>query len=218
MAIEPEDGHEPRDYTKLIWGGILLVALLALAALAMSGAQTSTSTQVSARHILVKFDAADPAQRQRALDTVSKLRERIVAGEAFEKLAKDYSDDPQSGARGGYLGWTDKGMFEKAFEDYVWTAPIGELSPIVTTGYGFHLIQVIDRRYSEADRYEQELNEKVRQAPPNVKVNVPEGLPSAQPATGKTSAPAAATPAPAEPAVPAIAPPSASETPAPAAP
>lgn len=212
MANEIEEVGEHRDYTKLIWGGIVVVALLLLGALAFSGSQGTSSTQVSLRHILVKFDAADPAQRQRALDTISSLRERILAGEDFEKLAKEYSDDPQTGARGGYLGWTDKGVLEKSFEDYVWSAPLGELSPIVTTGYGFHLIQVLDRRYSEADRYEQELNEKVRKAPSNIEIKVPAGLPSAQPAeTAPKPLP------PAQP-VPAITPPAASEAPAAAAP
>jgi len=212
MTTENEAGTEPRDYTKLIWGGILLAAFALLAALALSGKKDMTTTQVSSRHILVKFEAGDPAQRQRALETVSSLRERILAGESFEKLANDYSDDPQSGARGGYLGWVEKGVFEKAFEDYVWSAPIGELSPIITTGYGFHLIQVMDRRYSQADQYEQKLNEKMREAPANVEVKVPAGLPAAEPAAGPAKAIPSATP------VPAITPPAASETPAPAAP
>ncbi len=182
MAGEMEDVKDYRDYTKWVWGGIALVTVGVLVALSYSGQAKLSSTQASVKHILVSYDATDPAARQRALDEVNEVRERLVKGEDFAKLAGEHSDDPQSGARGGYLGWADKGAYEKNFDDYVWSAPIGELSPVVQTSFGFHLIIVQERRLSDADAYDRSLEEKVKQQGPAVEIPKIEGLPQATPA------------------------------------
>ena len=116
------------------------------------------------QHILVTFDAADPADRARALDLISDLRERILKGERFETLARRYSDDPVSRARGGDLNYYPKGTFAPEFEEYVWNAPIGQLSDVVETSFGFHLIVATDRHLTDADRYEMELDQRARDA------------------------------------------------------
>lgn len=200
MAEEFEQGAEPRDYTKWIWGGIAVAAVVLLGALSLSGGKASSNTEASVKHILISFSGSDPAARQRALDTVTGLRERLEAGEDFAKLAEEYSDDPQSAARGGYLGWAPKGTYEKAFDEYVWSAPVGQLSPVIQTGFGYHLIVVNERRLSAADQYDRQLEEQVKKQAPVIDVPPLDNLPPAQPASAAPPAPAEAVPAPAAPA------------------
>lgn len=160
MAAEIDSGEETRDRTKLVWAGVAIAIVVMIIALAISAKQVPKGTQVRARHILISYDQGDPTDRQRALDLISELRERIMNGESFGALAEEYSEDPLSAARKGDLGYHPRGVFEDAFEEYVWNAPIGEVSDIVTTRHGFHLIRVDKRFISESERYRMELEEK----------------------------------------------------------
>jgi parvulin-like peptidyl-prolyl isomerase len=153
--------EDPKDYTKWIWLGVIALAAVLVAVLWVSGRQAyAGQSVVRAKHILVKFDAKDPLDRAEALKRVTDVRNRLLAGESFSKLARDYSDDSFSSARGGDLGYARKGVYADEFEAYIWTAPVGQLSEIVTTGHGFHLIVVEDRHLSKGDAYERELQEK----------------------------------------------------------
>jgi parvulin-like peptidyl-prolyl isomerase len=155
--------HEPKDRTPLIWAGILALVGLMVFALWFAGRPSPTESQVRARHILVKFNPSDPADRSRAMELVTDLRQRIVGGADFALLARDYSEDPGSASRGGDLGYAPKGIYAENFDKFCWTAPVGQLSEIVVTQHGFHLIEVTDRFISEADLYEQELEERARE-------------------------------------------------------
>lgn len=151
---------EPVDRTKWIWVGIvLLCGIVVFIIWATSGAPTSSL--VRAKHILIKFDTSDDADRSRALAEISDLRERIMAGESFDKLAKEFSNDSRSASRGGDLGYHTKGSFEEEFDAYVWSAPVGQLSDIIRTQYGFHLAVVTDRRLSKTDVYQEEFKRRV---------------------------------------------------------
>lgn len=153
---------EPVDWTKYIWVGIVLLVALMVVIIWLSGQFKPRTSYVRAKHILIKFNPGDPADRQRALKTITDLRERILKGESFEKIAKKYSNDSATARRGGDLGYYGKNSFEPAFEAYVWSAPIGQLSDVIETKYGFHLIVVTDRYLTNVDRYELELDEKAR--------------------------------------------------------
>jgi len=157
-----EDFQEARDRTPYVWAGIVVLLLIMTGALYMSGRPDPSVSTVRASHILISFNPQDPADRERALRLINDLRDQIEGGTSFARLARDYSDDAFSGARGGDLGYARKGLFEERFENYVWSAPLGELSQVVETIHGFHLIRVDDRFLSEADRYEQELEDRVR--------------------------------------------------------
>jgi len=158
-----EAEKEPRDYTKLIWGGIAVLFLGMIAAVFLSDRPDTTKSLVRAKHILIMYKPGDPADRGRALERVNQLRDRLLKGEDFGKLAKEYSDDPGSAARGGDLGWAPRNTYDKAFDEYCWTAPVGQLSEIVTSAYGFHLIMVAERNLSKTDAYEQTLEEKAKE-------------------------------------------------------
>lgn len=152
--------EEYRDRTKLIWAGVLCAFAAMIIAMWFMQKPRAQVSSVRARHILVTYSGADAADRMRALERVTDIRERLLKGESFDRLAREYSEDPASSRRGGDLGWAPKGSFAKAFEEYCWTAPVGELSDIVQTEYGFHLIRVDDRHLTAAEQYEAELDRK----------------------------------------------------------
>lgn len=152
--------QEPVDRTKWLWLAVAIVFVLAIAALWLVTRRSADISQVRAKHILIKFAPNDPAERAQALEQVTRLREQILAGANFNRLAKEFSNDEFSSARGGDLGYWPRGAFEPAFEAYVWSGKVGELSDLVQTNRGFHLIVITDRTISKADQYEMDLEQK----------------------------------------------------------
>ena len=100
--------------------------------------------QTHALHILIARDELtdEPA----ALRQLSALRERIVNGEEFGDLARAHSDDSGSAPRGGDLGWLDPGSTVPEFERMMDSLQAGELSEPFATQYGWHIVQVLERR------------------------------------------------------------------------
>lgn len=86
-------------------------------------------------------------ERKIAMDKLTDLRERIlVKGEDFAALAQKYSDDFASGRIGGDLGLTKRGKFVPEFEAAAYNLEVDEISPIVESEFGFHIIQLLARR------------------------------------------------------------------------
>ena len=75
-----------------------------------------------------------------------ELRKRIVGGEDFAALASLYSQDPGSAPQGGDLGFNERGTFVKEFTAWAFKLKAGEISPVFETDFGFHFLQVIERR------------------------------------------------------------------------
>ena len=102
------------------------------------------STQYRLRQILVYPDreAASLAVKEKLLS----LRERVLNGEKFATLARLYSQDPGSVSKGGELGLLSKSVFWPAFSDAAMALKVGQVSQIVETPDGFHIIQLIERQ------------------------------------------------------------------------
>ncbi len=97
------------------------------------------------RHLLLTVpEDADDAAANQVLADITAIRERLVAGESFEELAKTQSKDPGSAAKGGDLGIIDKGVMVPAFEQAAFALPVGEISEPVRTRFGYHLIEVTE--------------------------------------------------------------------------
>jgi peptidyl-prolyl cis-trans isomerase D len=99
--------------------------------------------RVHARHILVKVPAdATQEQEDAAKKRIEDLAQRVKKGEAFEKVAREASDDPGSKEKGGDLGFFGPGAMTKAFEAAAFKLKPGEVSAPVKTQFGWHLIKV----------------------------------------------------------------------------
>ncbi len=103
------------------------------------------SSEVEVAEIVHKPEVNE-VEKQKAIDLLEDLRKRILDdGEDFAELAAKYSDDG-SARLGGDLGWSTRGKFVPEFEAAAYTLEKNELSPIVETEFGFHLIQMLERR------------------------------------------------------------------------
>ena len=105
---------------------------------------------VAARHILVKFDAADTNAAKVAKVKIDGLRKQLVAGADFAKLAQANSDCP-SKEKGGELGQFPRGQMVKPFEDAAFSLATNEISPVVETQFGYHLIQVTEHAMAKTN-------------------------------------------------------------------
>lgn len=105
-----------------------------------------------ARHILVAFKGSPAARPDRpelteeqAKAKAEELRAKIAGGAAFADVAKAESDDTGSGAEGGSLGEFGRGQMVGEFEEAAFGTPVGQLSPVFRTQFGFHVVQVDER-------------------------------------------------------------------------
>lgn len=81
-----------------------------------------------------------------ARSTADSLLTLIHNGANFETLAREYSDDVASAKFGGDLGYIKRGAFIKSFEEAAFSLDIGEISPVIKTDFGYHIIQLLDRK------------------------------------------------------------------------
>jgi peptidyl-prolyl cis-trans isomerase C len=101
--------------------------------------------QVKASHILIKAESqADESRKTGARKKLEMIQGKLQKGEDFGTLAKEYSEGP-SNVKGGDLGYFSRGQMVKPFEDAAFALQPGEVSGIVETRFGYHLIKVTDK-------------------------------------------------------------------------
>ena len=122
--------------------------------------------RVQAKHILIKLEGdVTEEQKTQARTKIDAVRQKAVEGQDFAALAKEYSEGP-SGSRGGDLGYFSRGQMVKPFEDAAFALPVGEVSGIVETQFGYHIIMVTDREAASVISYDTakvQIVEKLRQ-------------------------------------------------------
>jgi peptidyl-prolyl cis-trans isomerase C len=108
--------------------------------------QFARPEQLHARHILISLEeaAAEDAERE-ARGRIEDIQQKLQAGGDFAALAEEYSEGP-SAPRGGDLGYFGRGQMVPPFEEAVFALSVGEVSGIVRTAFGFHLIELVDRQ------------------------------------------------------------------------
>ncbi len=126
--------------------------------------------QVTARHILVAFKGSPAAQKGKkeltdaeAKAKAESLRKEIVAGAKFEDVAKKDSDDVESGKKGGELGAFGRGQMVPEFEQAAFSAKEGELTPVVKTQFGYHIIKVEKHSLTPFDEVKPALEKTLKQ-------------------------------------------------------
>ena len=99
------------------------------------------------RHILLKPNQV--RDQQMTIEQLNELRERVISGEDFASLSKEFSEDLGSALKGGELGWSIPGMFVKEFEQTMNDIAIDEVSEPFQSQFGWHILQVTDRRMQD---------------------------------------------------------------------
>jgi peptidyl-prolyl cis-trans isomerase D len=114
--------------------------------------QYKTPEQVKVSHILIKTPAPGPDNKvdDKAVAEAQKraedLLKQVKGGANFEDLAKKYSEDPGSAKQGGSLGWIGKGQTVPEFEKAAFSLPKGQISDLVKSSFGYHIIRVDDKQ------------------------------------------------------------------------
>lgn len=148
--------------------------------------------QVRARHILIKVDKdASEAEKAKALKKIEAIKAKLNNGADFATLAAENSDGP-SKKRGGDLGFFERGQMVKPFEKVAFSLKPGEISDVVKTQFGYHIIKVEERRKASTESFDdakerlkdflkrQEMKEKLPQyidqlrAESTININMPE--------------------------------------------
>jgi peptidyl-prolyl cis-trans isomerase C len=105
-----------------------------------------SADSVHARHIIIRASQDDtPLDIENKKATLEGLRERAIAGENFAQLAKEYSEGPSAGA-GGDLGFFARQDMVQSFSNAAFSLEPGQVSEVVTTPYGYHIIQLIEKK------------------------------------------------------------------------
>jgi peptidyl-prolyl cis-trans isomerase D len=116
----------------------------------------SYPTRVRARHILISATPDAPQKtRQQAQAKAEQILQQLKQGADFAKLAAEDSDDPGTRDRGGDLGFFERGQMIKPFEDTAFNLKPGQLSGVVATRFGFHIIRVEEVKAAHTDTLEQ---------------------------------------------------------------
>ena len=107
---------------------------------------------IKAGHILAMFpwkkDNSEETKegREEVKEKIEMVEEKLKNGEDFKELARQYSDDEASGKSGGDLGYISKGQMVKEFDRALFSLDVGEVSKIIETEFGFHIIKVYEHR------------------------------------------------------------------------
>jgi peptidyl-prolyl cis-trans isomerase D len=107
--------------------------------------QYRTPERVQARHILLATANKSDAEKAKIKAKAEDLLKQLRGGADFAKLAEKNSEDPGSAAKGGDLGWVVRGQMVKEFEDATFALKPKEISNVITTQYGYHIIQVQEK-------------------------------------------------------------------------
>lgn len=103
------------------------------------------NSEVEIREIIFK-PQVNPTEKAKARARIEDLRKQLQEGADFAALAKKHSDDPGSAREGGNLGWQKRGTFVQEFEATAYNLEKGQVSNVIETEFGFHIIQLMERR------------------------------------------------------------------------
>ena len=119
--------------------------------------QFTTGESIHASHILIGTSpTASPTERAQSLETARELREQVIARTTdFAELAREYSTDEETASNGGDLGAIERGQTVEPFDTALFALKTGEISPVVESPFGFHIIKAGQRQEGEITPFQQ---------------------------------------------------------------
>jgi peptidyl-prolyl cis-trans isomerase D len=117
--------------------------------------QFRTPERVKARHILLMTQGKSKEEAEKIKAKAEDLLKKIRAGGDFDALAKQFSEDPGSKVKGGDLGWVTRGQMVKNFETACFTQKVGEVGNLVSTEYGYHIVQVMEKQEAHLQTFDE---------------------------------------------------------------
>src|SRR5579864_290840 len=114
-----------------------------------------TSERVQVRHMLLKTTGKSPEEDAKIKAKAEDLLKLLKAGGDFAELARKNSEDPGSATKGGDLGWVARGQTVKPFEDTAFSLKPKEISGLVKTEYGYHILQVLDHEQAHQRTFDE---------------------------------------------------------------
>lgn len=116
------------------------------------------------RHIQLNYPKDASAEQMAAIkERATEVLGKVKAGESFDALALEYSDDLTSKIAGGDLGWMERGRMGQEFEDAAFALAAGEVSELVGTDYGFHIVKLEEMKEAEPKKLEDVRDQIVRE-------------------------------------------------------
>lgn len=109
-------------------------------------AESTGDKTASVRHILLMTQGKTEAEKAAAKTKIEDILAQAKAGADFAELAKTYSEDPGSKDNGGLYENFPRGQMVKPFEDAAFSVPVGQISGVIETPYGYHILQVVGRQ------------------------------------------------------------------------
>lgn len=122
------------------------------------GGGSKKETQLKARHILIR--ASRDSDVKAIARQITDIRTQIINGKDFAMMAAEFSEDPGSAKKGGDLGWFSQGSMVAEFEKTAYSLKINQISNPFITEYGFHILQVTNKRDIDIDN--KKLREKIK--------------------------------------------------------
>jgi parvulin-like peptidyl-prolyl isomerase len=127
--------------------------------------ETAGDKTASVRHILILTQGKTDQEKAAARAKIEDILAKAKAGADFAELAKEYSEDAGSKDTGGLYESFPRGRMVKPFEDAAFSVPVGEISGVVETSFGYHILKIVDRQ-KETRPFEEvrpELEQRLKQ-------------------------------------------------------
>lgn len=119
--------------------------------------------QIRARHILLRVAPdASAEEREATLARAAEIQAQAAAGADFAELAREYSQDPGNAQNGGDLGFFPRGQMVPPFDEAAFALDVGEVSDIVETPFGFHIIKVEERQLPDFEQIREPYRQQVQ--------------------------------------------------------
>ena len=126
-------------------------------------ATEAPGVRLRARHILLRIpDGATEAERDSVMELAREIRRQAVEGADFSELARQYSADQGSAQQGGDLGWFERGRMVQPFEEAAFALDVGEVSEVVETPFGLHIIKLDDREVPALDEVGEDFRTRIK--------------------------------------------------------